>query len=136
MSREIATAYVDSNIFSVLYYRGGDVTMLHQQLDTWLWWDSERQWFTLYGSSFIEQELSAGRYPNQEKALAAARRTTYVPLSEAMRECAQIRMRPLIAAQVPLLAPLPIAQPGTAVEPAITVRLHKGRAVIDGLHCR
>ncbi|MGD0092462.1 MAG: DNA-binding protein [Planctomycetota bacterium] len=63
--------------------------MLNQQLDTWLWWDEERQWFKLYGSKFTEQELAAGVYPNQAKAVAEVRRLPYLALSAEVRACVQ-----------------------------------------------
>jgi hypothetical protein len=89
MGREIASACADTNIFSVLHYRGGDLTMLRQQLATRLWWDTERKWFKLYASITTEQELAAGRYVNQDKAIAEARRLPYLPFNSKVRACAQ-----------------------------------------------
>jgi hypothetical protein len=42
MSQPRPTIYLDSNIPSVLHYRGSNIGTLHQQMVTREWWETER----------------------------------------------------------------------------------------------
>jgi hypothetical protein len=90
MTKQKPTVYLDTNIPSVLCYRGSHIGILHQQMVTREWWDAERQWFRLYASGFAEGELGEGVYPGQEQALKLVRRLPYLPLTAEVRECAQV----------------------------------------------
>lgn len=81
------TIYLDTNIFSTLYFRGHDVAALSRQLTTWDWWDNERQHFSLYSSIRTEMELSEGQYQGQENAIAALKRIRYLPFTNAVKDC-------------------------------------------------
>ncbi|MGD0094348.1 MAG: PIN domain-containing protein [Planctomycetota bacterium] len=82
------TVYLDTNIFSAMYYRGGDPLALKEQLTTREWWQGERGFFKLFASKAVEDELAAGEFPNQAKALAEARRLPFLPFVAAVRETA------------------------------------------------
>jgi hypothetical protein len=82
------TIYIDSNIFSVLHYTGGDLIVLSQQVVTREWWQHESVHFDVFASSVTEGELKQGRYTAQAAAVAEVRRVKYLPFSRKVRECA------------------------------------------------
>jgi hypothetical protein len=90
MSKHKPTVYLDTNIPSVLYYRGSNLTTIHQQLITREWWDSERGWFRICASVFTEGELKQGTYAAQERALKLVRRLPYLPFIGAVHECSEV----------------------------------------------
>ena len=57
--------YIDTNIFSMLYYRGVDVRQLSRQLATQEWWEQERLQFRLVSSAVTESELRRGAFRGQ-----------------------------------------------------------------------
>ncbi len=87
MSRK-PTVYLDTNILSVLYYRGGNVTNLARQIKTRDWWEHERKNHVLVTSGRTEDELAQGRYRGQAAALAAVRRLTFLRETSTVRHCA------------------------------------------------
>lgn len=87
MKRLHARAYVDANIFSVMFYPGNDLKVRYQRLVTWEWWKHERKHFEVFSSTFAESELSRGVFRGQEKSLALIRRLAYIPVSSAAKRC-------------------------------------------------
>lgn len=80
--------YLDTNIVSVLHYRGGQVQSLAWQIATREWWERERRHYRVFASRVVEDELLAGAYPGQAMALAEVRRLAYLPFSRAVRDAA------------------------------------------------
>ena len=109
------TLYLDTNILSVLFYRGAHVGTLHQQMKTREWWADERKFFTIYSSVFTEGELRQGDFPGQPDAIALCRRLPRVPMTARVRECARV----LLDAGV-----VPPNKPGDAVQLAFAT-VHK-----------
>jgi predicted nucleic acid-binding protein len=101
------TIFVDTNIPSVLCYRGSNVSTIHQQMVTREWWDMERRWFRIYGSVFTEGELGQGSYSGQVQALKLVRRLPYLPFIAAVRTCAAVYLDEHI---------IPKQRPGDAVQ--------------------
>lgn len=83
------TVYLDTNIFSVLAYRGVHTSALHHHMTTKHWWETERSEFDLFASAFTERELKAGEYPGKREALRLARRQRYLSFNSAVRRCAE-----------------------------------------------
>ncbi len=107
MQKQKPTAYLDTNIPSVVCYRGSDVGTIHQQLVTWEWWDEEREWFRVYGSVFTEGELNQGVYTGKEQALKIIRRLPYLPFTTEVRRCAQVFLHDGV---------IPKERPGDAIQ--------------------
>lgn len=82
------TIYLDTNILSVLCYRGVHMSALHQHMTTKQWWETERTEFAIFASAFTEQELNSGEYPGQREAVKLVRRLRYLPFTGAVRHCA------------------------------------------------
>jgi len=99
------TVYVDANIPSILHYRGADPLALKEQLATREWWEQERPFFKLFASQTVQNELAAGEYAAQERALAEVRRLPYLARSAAVHDF----VYKLLAAHV-----IPEAVPGDA----------------------
>jgi hypothetical protein len=59
MSRRKPTDYLDTNVPSILHYRGSNIAALHQQMLTRQWWESERKWFRVLASTFTEGEMNS-----------------------------------------------------------------------------
>lgn len=112
MAQRKPTVYLDTNIPSVLCYRGSNVSTIHRQMVTREWWDSERRWFRIHGSVFTEGELRQGAYAGQEESLRLVRRLPYLPFTAAVRECAAIYLDQHI---------IPDERPGDAVQLAFAV---------------
>jgi hypothetical protein len=81
--------YLDSNILSILWYRGGVVSSLAWHISTRDWWDNERGNFKLYASQVVEDELTAGKYAAQAAALKETRKLPYLPYISGINSCAQ-----------------------------------------------
>ncbi|MCZ7648637.1 MAG: type II toxin-antitoxin system VapC family toxin [Planctomycetota bacterium] len=81
---------MDTNILSVLYYRGKDLRVSYQAQSTKEWWERERGLFQLYTSVIAEDELAQGKYPNQKKALAQAQRLGYLQVNATVRRYHQL----------------------------------------------
>jgi hypothetical protein len=90
MSQVKPTIYLDTNIASVLHYRGSNIGTLHQQMVTREWWETERKWFRVWASTFTEGELSQGSYLGQEQALRLIGRLPFLPFTAAVRHCARV----------------------------------------------
>jgi len=101
------TVYLDTNIFSILHYRGGDAGVLRRQRATHEWWEQERHFFSLLASKAVEGELANGDYPGKERALAEVRRLPYLDAVAAVQDVAA----KLLAAQV-----VPETVPGDAIQ--------------------
>jgi hypothetical protein len=86
------SVYLDTNIISLLHYRGGDVRSIARQISTEEWWTSERKLFRVYGSKALEDELVAGSFPTQTVAIAEARKLPYLPYRLEVNECIQACM--------------------------------------------
>ena len=84
------TLYLDTNISSVLFYRGAHVGTLHQQMKTREWWADERRFFTIYSSVFTEEKLRQGDFTGQTDAIALCRRLPRLPMTARVRECARV----------------------------------------------
>lgn len=78
MSADKPTVYLDSNILSMLFYRGSDVRAVGWQVATWDWWETEGSHFRVFTSRYILTELATGEYPGQAQALALVRRQTFL----------------------------------------------------------
>ena len=81
------TIYLDTNIVSVLCYRGIHTSALHQHMTTKQWWETERTEFQLHASVFTEAELRAGEYPGQKEAIRVVRRLRFLPYTSTVRQC-------------------------------------------------
>lgn len=84
------TAYLDTNVISMMFYRGGNVSALHRQLVTREWWDLERKGFRFWSSSQCELELSEGNYIGQKESVKFVRRLPYLSLTREVHRCAAI----------------------------------------------
>ena len=93
MPSQKPSLYLDTNIFSVLHYRGGDPRVLNQRLITQAWWQLERKRFHIFTSSIVEEELKKGEYGSQEKALAQVKWLPFLPMKSAVRSCIEVYMR-------------------------------------------
>ena len=89
MPTDKPTIYLDTNIPSVMFYVGDRIDVTHQQMVTREWWATERRWFRIHASAFMERELSQGHYHGQRKALALVRRLPYLPLTGDVRRSAE-----------------------------------------------
>lgn len=78
MPRTKPSVFVDTNVYSSLYYMGGDVRSLSRKLSTLDWWDTERLHFRLVTSSATETELRAGVYKGQSRACTEVRKAKYL----------------------------------------------------------
>jgi predicted nucleic acid-binding protein len=96
------TVYVDTNIIAALYYRSTDPLALAEQLTTRGWWEQERPYFKLLVSQTVEDELTAGEYPGQQRALREVRSLPYLPGSAAVRD---VYLKLLVANVVPATVP-------------------------------
>lgn len=112
MAQRKPTLYLDTNIPSVLCYRGANVSAIHQRMVTREWWDAERRWFRIHGSVFTEGELSQGSYSGQEEALKLVRRLPYLPFTADVHDCAAVYLNEHI---------IPRERPGDAVQLAFAV---------------
>jgi len=96
------TVYVDTNIISMLYYRGGNPRALKEKLTTLEWWESERPFFRLLAAQAVEDELAAGDYPGKEHALAEVRRLPYLPYRHSVLDVqAKLLATQVVPAAVP-----------------------------------
>ena len=86
----IATAYLDTNFFSVLHYTGGQLSSLAQHLKTRQWWELERGNFKLFSSTFTQAELSHGVFRSQEHACALSNRLPFLPDNREVRQCTNL----------------------------------------------
>jgi predicted nucleic acid-binding protein len=87
------TAYVDTNILSELFYRGGHVPNLARQLKTEEWWEQERRFYALVTSGRTEDELAElaeGEYRAKAAAPAAVRRLTFLRETPVVKRCAAL----------------------------------------------
>jgi hypothetical protein len=109
------TVYLDTNILSVLYYRGRDLGGQYHREITVDWWVQEREHFRLVCSSATEIELRQGRYPGQDKAVAACRRLPYLPITGEVRQYAGLLGRQGI---------VPVEKPGDAMQLALATIHH------------
>jgi hypothetical protein len=82
------TLYLDTNIVSMLHYRGAHAMARVQHQLTVDWWKYERGHFQLVASQWTEDELSDGYYSGQSAALAAVRRLRYLPRTADVLRCA------------------------------------------------
>lgn len=57
------SVYVDTNVFSFLYYRGADTLARDKRRVTREWWGRERGFYRLFASRAVEDELAAGKFP-------------------------------------------------------------------------
>ena len=90
MSKRKPTVYLDTNIASVMCYRGSNIATLHQQIVTREWWETEREFFRVLASVFTEGELRQGSYLGQEQAIRLVCRLPYLPFTTAVRRCAEL----------------------------------------------
>ena len=101
------TIYLDTNILSVLAYRGGNVATLHQQMMSREWWEIERKSFRVYASVFTEGELRQGTYRGQKQSLAVVRRLPYLPFTQEVKACAKVYLEKSV---------IPLVRPGDAIQ--------------------
>jgi hypothetical protein len=87
MAAHKPSVYLDTNIFSLLHYRGGDPVLLDQQSITRGWWELERRWFSLFTSYITEGELAKGTYPGKNLALAEVRRISFLSAKREVKLC-------------------------------------------------
>lgn len=107
MGKRKATVYLDTNIPSILCYRGPHIGPRHQQNITREWWAAERKWFKIHGSVFTEGELRQGSYRGQARALKLIRRLPYLPFTVAIRKCADVYLKEKL---------IPAERPGDAIQ--------------------
>jgi hypothetical protein len=84
------SVYLDTNILSVLRYRGRVLRSLAWQNATREWWENERGHFKLYVSQVIEDELAEGKYSAQQAALIQAHKLSYLPYISGIQRCVQL----------------------------------------------
>ncbi len=107
MRKSKPTLYVDTNIPSVLYYRGSNIATIHQQMVTREWWAPDRYWFRIHASVLTEGELRQGVFPGQEQAIRLVRRLRYLPFTADVRECAGVFLEERL---------IPAERPGDAMQ--------------------
>ena len=110
MHRPRATVYIDTNVFSVLHYSEGHVESLAQHLKTREWWAKERSFFRLYSSRWTIDELAEGAYRAQGKALAEARRHSFLPNTAPVGRCAELYLKKGV---------IPLGKVGDAIQLAL-----------------
>jgi predicted nucleic acid-binding protein len=112
MATQRPTVYLDTNILSVLHYRGMNVATIHRQIVTRDWWDTERKLFRVLASAFTEGELRQGSYAGQESALKLVRRMHYLTFTSSVR----VSARTLLDEKL-----IPAERPGDAVQLAFAI---------------
>ena len=50
MKKRKPTTYLDTNILSVLFYRGANLQTIHRQMVTREWWETDRPDFRVWAS--------------------------------------------------------------------------------------
>jgi hypothetical protein len=93
------SVYLDTNIFSFLHYRGGNLFATAWSLSTRDWWDNEREHFHLYSSATSFDELSAGIFDAQDASIAEVARIPFLPLTKKTRELAALLIEKRIVPQ-------------------------------------
>ena len=104
------TIYIDTNVFSALYYLGRNDLSLALRRVTQAWWDAESKEFDLCASRITEFELRGGKYWSQRKAVAACKRLRYLPLNARARKCSELYVAEHL---------VPDTKPGDALQLAI-----------------
>jgi hypothetical protein len=103
MAAHKPSVYLDTNIFSVLHYRGGDPIVMNQRNLTRSWWEIERVHFTLFTSRETERELAQGVYASQASALAEARRVSFLRFNKSVIDAKIAYLNALV---VPISKPI------------------------------
>ena len=104
--------YLDTNILSVMCYRGPSQAATLQRDLTRDWWDEERQHFQLFSSPFTEVELSKGKYAGQKQALRLVRRLSFLAITRKVKSM----IAELLDSKL-----VPESSPGDAVHLAICI---------------
>ncbi len=72
------SVYLDTNIFSTMFYRGRNPATIACRNTTREWWNVERTSFTIVSSAYTEIELTGGKFHGQDRALALIKRQHYL----------------------------------------------------------
>ena len=116
MSHDKPLVYLDTNIFSALFYASGESAAVARKLATWEWWEHERSFFDICTSGFTETELAQGDYKGQQAALALVRRVNFLAGTAEVGTCATTYLETGV---------IPASQPGDA--------LHLAFAAVHGI---
>lgn len=65
----LQTVYVETTIPSAYVSARRDVGSLYRRKVTREWWDQHRDWYELYASQGVLDELDSGKFPGQREAL-------------------------------------------------------------------
>jgi len=84
------TVYVDTNVFSLVFYDGVDLRTQTKKVVTKDWWMQESRFFDIFTSRFAEYELEDGAWRGQEDSPAALSATTLCPTHNCGRDVSAI----------------------------------------------
>jgi hypothetical protein len=87
------TIYIDTNVFSAMFYAGNNRDAFARRMTTENWWTYERDKFELWTSAQTEDELCNGKYTGQQKAIKELRHFRYVRLTNHILQMATTLMR-------------------------------------------
>lgn len=73
--------YLDTSIISAFWYKGANIALGVRRALTHNWWHCESDYFEIWTSAVVEEELREGSFPAQAKCIKAARRLRYLPYS-------------------------------------------------------
>jgi hypothetical protein len=82
--------YLDANVISTLHYQGGAVLGRARRAVIADWWALESRQYELWASRVLIDELIDGKYSGQDKAVAAAKRLNFLPLTGLVKQCAKL----------------------------------------------
>ena len=97
---ERLSVYVETSIPSAIYSVRSDPFSVSMRETTRLWWDTRRQDFDLFTSAVIDEELSAGRFPNQEEMISLVAEITRLEVSPDVKGLAQLYAREKVVPRV------------------------------------
>lgn len=90
---ERLSVYVETTIPSAIFSVRSDPFSVTMRETTRLWWDTRRQDFDLFTSVATEDELSAGRFPNQEEMISLVAGIARLEVSPDVKGLAQLYAR-------------------------------------------
>jgi hypothetical protein len=105
------TIYLDTNIISAYWYKGGDIAVAARRLHTKEWWDVEHQHFKVFVSIATINELRAGRFPRQADCVKMARSLPRLAMTRKAKEV----LEELLESRL-----VPDTKPGDALQMAVS----------------
>lgn len=84
------TVYIETTIPSVLFSHREDVASVYRREATREWWDQQSKFYELYTSQAVLEELRAGEYPNQQKAIEIVESLPLVEITDEVYAIAEL----------------------------------------------